>query len=439
MASFILNTTSTTLRTLLAGEDAIIGQNGALLILSGDAITGTGSNNIFVAGSIVTTSGSGIDLTSVTSSEIMISSSGSVLSSGDAISMTMDSASGNRGEVTNAGTIESGSDGVDMRGFDAGTILKFTNTGTVTGISDGLVIGQAGSIEVINTGTITGFDSAIATDVGSNNVIRIVNTGTLIGGDGRALSSGSTSQTTLVNSGHIEGFLDFSEVADTYQGRDGTINGDIFGRGGDDTLKAGAGDEYIDGGSGLDVIEGRGGDDTIFGGDDADELRGGRGADDVNGGEGKDTIFGGRDDDLLSGDDGSDTLNGGQGDDTLNGGTGNDVLMGDNGHDELDGGSKNDTLSGGRGDDTLTGGSGTDVFVFNASGGFDVVTDYVDGTDRIDLSSLDLNNFAQLSSAGAFTDFAAGVIIDLGVLGIDTMIQLIGTQTSDLNGADFIF
>ena len=50
----------------------------------------------------------------------------------------------------------------------------------------------------------------------------------------------------------------------------------------------------------------------------------------------------------------------------------------------LNGGSGNDTLIGGRGNDTLTGGDGADKFV--VSTGNDVITDYTEGEDIIELS-----------------------------------------------------
>jgi Ca2+-binding RTX toxin-like protein len=45
-------------------------------------------------------------------------------------------------------------------------------------------------------------------------------------------------------------------------------------------------------------------------------------------------------------------------------------------------------LSGGQGSDRLTGGQGADVFVFAASGGRDIVTDFELGLDRIRLEGI---------------------------------------------------
>ncbi|NBT79464.1 MAG: hypothetical protein EBT04_13645 [Betaproteobacteria bacterium] len=52
------------------------------------------------------------------------------------------------------------------------------------------------------------------------------------------------------------------------------------------------------------------------------------------------------------------------------------------------GGSGDDRLSGGVGSDVLTGGSGSDVFQFGGDTSTDRITDFVSGTDRIELDNL---------------------------------------------------
>ena len=105
---------------------------------------------------------------------------------------------------------------------------------------------------------------------------------------------------------------------------------------------------------------------------------------------------------------GADTLNGGAGNDILIGGTEKDLIGGGIGNDSLFGGASNDTLSGGSGLDVLTGDGGRDVFVFAAGAGADVVTDFLDGQDKIDLSAY---GFATVTIARTFLADVGGNLI----------------------------
>jgi hypothetical protein len=122
------------------------------------------------------------------------------------------------------------------------------------------------------------------------------------------------------------------------------------------------------------------------------------------------TVFGGAGDDTLVGygaagisPSGFGALISLDGLDRLFGGAGNDLLRGGGGNDWLDGGTGNDTLVGGEGVDTLIGGPGCDVFVFGRGlepgassfaldtgagpGQRDVILDFHEGQDRLDLSA----------------------------------------------------
>jgi Ca2+-binding RTX toxin-like protein len=93
------------------------------------------------------------------------------------------------------------------------------------------------------------------------------------------------------------------------------------------------------------------------------------------------------------------TVTGGTGDDTITGVAGNDVILGGDGA---------DTITGGAGEDILTGGGGADTFAFASTdsaadiysdtdfsggltdgdkfvGSFDIIRDFVTGTDKIDI------------------------------------------------------
>ncbi len=80
------------------------------------------------------------------------------------------------------------------------------------------------------------------------------------------------------------------------------------------------------------------------------------------------TLRGGAGNDLLVGGSGDDSLFGGAGADKLLGHLGNDLLNGGPGEDELFGGAGNDVLRGGPGEDLLSGGPGQNVAQQSAIG-----------------------------------------------------------------------
>ena len=204
-----------------------------------------------------------------------------------------------------------------------------------------------------------------------------------------------------------------------FQSRDGWIEDDD----GTNWVQGTSGDDTIDGGTGDDYVFGREGDDLIFGGEGNDRLYG-----DLEGQSGNDTIYGGA---------GEDHVLGGAGDDELYGGKGNDWIDGGTGNDELSGGAGNDTLYANWGDNTLEGGEGEDTFAFipSPSGGTNVITDFADGEDNIDLSRIEgISGFEDLTITADGND----AVIDLSGHGAGT-IRLQNTSVDDLDATDFLF
>ncbi len=217
-----------------------------------------------------------------------------------------------------------------------------------------------------------------------------------------------------------------------------------------DSVEAGAGDDFIDpglasdtvdGGTGNDTIVASAGDDTLSGGDDQDtfQLDDGFGDDVVAGGEG------GTDNDILdasnlttavsvtmTGNEAGDLINGGDSvdftqiedfvltglDDTFDGsasgapievdaGDGNDTVLGGNAADSLLGGAGNDTIDGGFGSDTIRGGDGNDVLSEGSTGsaGGELYGDA--GNDTVQGGT---GSAADFLSGGSGDDF----VVDLG-------------------------
>ena len=263
-------------------------------------------------------------------------------------------------------------------------------------------------------------------------------------------------------------------------------NDSLFGLSGNDSLASGDGNDTLDGGLGSDRMTGGNGNDTYVVDSSLDTI-----IEFANGGidlvqssaatytlgnnaenltlTGNAAINGAGNSlsNLLTGNSAVNSISGGGGNDTIIGGGGNDILKGAAGNDSLVGGTGNDTLLGGGGNDRLTGGAGADVFVFNsapnASSNMDTITDFVSGTDRINLAksvmvalgtvnlALDVNAFWQGSGVVKGQDSSDRIVYNTstGVLyydadgsGSGAAVQLaqLGTTASHpvtLTAADF--
>jgi Ca2+-binding RTX toxin-like protein len=200
--------------------------------------------------------------------------------------------------------------------------------------------------------------------------------------------------------------------------------------------------ETVNGTDGDDILPGLGGNDTVIGGTGDDVLNGGLNDDTLEGGAGIDTAdYSYRTGAIrvtLTGS-GDATAQIGSVTETLTdienltGGSGSDTLTGDAASNVLNGGAGNDVLTGGLGDDTLIGGADADVFVFGDDDGADLVTDFEDGSDTIDLSAVDdVSGFGDLD----ITDTGGSVLIDYGngTIELDNV-----ASAASIDQNDFIF
>ena len=201
-------------------------------------------------------------------------------------------------------------------------------------------------------------------------------------------------------------------------------NDTTIGSSGNDTLLGGPGEDSLSGLGGNDHLSGGADDDTLLGGANADTLDGGAGGDHLDGGAGRDVasyesatrsvrvdlqnsqfMYGdavgdtfvsievfrtGNTVDQLRGDDQANEFYTGGLSDRLYGRRGDDLLFGEDGA---------DAFYGGLGADTMTGGDQADrrdryiYFAIQESrpgaGNRDVITDFVAGEDRIEISRFD--------------------------------------------------
>lgn len=172
--------------------------------------------------------------------------------------------------------------------------------------------------------------------------------------------------------------------ADTITGS--ALDNDLVGRGGNDIIDGGDGDDLIYGDAkhqyainypellGNDILNGGAGNDIIVGGDGADIINGGDGMDTLIGGAGNSTIAD-FDNDILNGGAGNDILRGLPGNDTLNGGADDDVLEDDYGTNILNGDSGDDTFKtwlsdGNTSINQMDGGTGEDILEIRTEDGY---------------------------------------------------------------------
>jgi Ca2+-binding RTX toxin-like protein len=296
--------------------------------------------------------------------------------------------------------------------------------------------------------------------------------GTLRVNDGAIAVLGGTP--TVANTAIVQVFGLGGDDVITLDEVNGALPGaNLFGGGGNDTLRGGSGTDQLFGEAGNDTLLGKGGADLLFGGAGNDTLTGGDGNDQMFGQAGNDRMIWnpGDDSDLMEGGEGSDTaeINGGNGSETftatangtrirfdrvvpapfsldigttenvvvnmnggddtfsatgnlaalasftVDGGAGNDRILGGNGADTLLGGDGNDFIDGNQGNDVSFLGNGDDVFQWDPGDGSDVVEGQA-GNDTLLFNGANIAELVDISANGARTRFTrnvASVTMDL--------------------------
>ena len=228
-------------------------------------------------------------------------------------------------------------------------------------------------------------------------------------------------------------------------------------------LDGGAGADFIRGADGNDLLRGGDGNDSLYGDNGNDTLIGGKGADRMEGQEGDDSYYLNTQGDTVSETFGTGfetvmsinlnlsashyagvealallgarnlSLSGGNQVVLLAGNVGNNQVQGGAANETLLGNAGADTLGGGDGADTMTGGSGADVFTFATASrpSDDLITDFAEGEDLIDLRALGILHCAPDGSDPVGQSSVASFVDTLTLDGVATAVTVVA---GDING-----
>jgi Ca2+-binding RTX toxin-like protein len=262
----------------------------------------------------------------------------------------------NNGEVSGAVAVS----------LQSGLFSSLENNGALYGFEEAVSINDTASAQIVNSGLISG-DVAINYD---DSYGQVYNRGEILGGGGTAIRLNTTlGGLTLRNHGLVEGTAYAVQVVSGYAS---ILNQDrLVG--------------------------------TVWLGDENDFLAGRSGI--IDG----DVYAGG----------GNDTLRTGTADDVVYGGSGRDHLRGNDGDDVLRGEAGNDTLRGDAGDDTFFGGSNSDRFIFTRGDDDDILRDFENGVDKLDLSAFRAGGFSGVAALAS--NVSGGLLLNLRSLGGGTV------------------
>ena len=384
-----------------------------------------------------------------------------------------------------------GADTVSYAGSDAAVAVNLATDTVSGGDAEGDVID--GFENVVGSA----YEDVLTGDNGANRLeggagADVLNGGSgadiLNGGSGVDILDGGSGADTVSYAGSAAA-VTVNLATDTVSGGDAegdVIDGfeNVVGSAYEDVLTGDNGANRLEGGAGADMLNGGSGADTVSYAGSAAAVTVNLATDTVSGGDaegdvidGFENVVGSAYEDVLTGDNGANRLEGGAGADVLDGGSGvdtvsyagsaasvtinlargwmlggdaegdeisgfeivegsahRDMLTGDGGANRLFGLGGSDDLRGGGGNDMLVGGLGFDTFHFSYDRGDDIITDFTDGEDRVDLRDFRLSGFDAL----AISSNSNGVTIDLTAHGGGTIL-LEGFDIDDLDATDFLF
>lgn len=320
---------------------------------------------------------------------------------------------GDHAAVTNQGTINADRTGVSI----AGDHSALTNAQSIAAGTAILVSGN--DVTITNDNQITGTSKKDATiEIAAGGHTTIVNHGAVTTQSGTVLSSGDGNE-TVINTASLYGVVDLGGGNDVFKSLKGDVSGAVNGGSGNDRIVNTGLMEYdVDLGSGNDVF-------TSLKG----EVRG-----KVIGGQGDDLYVIGISADIRE------TAHGGT--DTIQSkftyalarNVENLELIG-KGRMEATGNDLANRIEGNENDNHLAGLGGKDVFVFETGCRQDIIDDFADGKDRVDLSGYKgIDGFSDLN--GGIAQSGADVVVSL--TGGD-QVTIEHAHKGDFSAADFVF
>lgn len=376
-------TTQTTLGNvyiLTAEDDLHVGAGVTITSTYSDPVNHTGADAViaWVGTHTITVDGTiigedeAINLVGcVTAQTVIINAGGHLISGGD-------------GVVTDA-------DGVILDGVGS----TMSNAGLIDayGSAVSVMVPDAGTTTITNSGIMNGRVSGIWHKFG-NGVLNFTNTGTV---ESPNLSFwGGMSADNVTNQGTMIGGIDLSGGNDSYDGRLGSVSGDILGGTGNDRFVTGNSVETIDGGEGSDTLDFTAA--TVAITVNLTLPAQNKGA----------PVLG----DTFTG---IENLTGGAYADRLVGNTDANTLIGNGRADTLGGDAGDDVLIGGAGKDRVYGGSGADHFVYYAKRDFtDLIYDFVSGQDQIQVEGMGygFGSYTGALAADAFVSGTSNLALD---------------------------
>ena len=366
--------------------------------------TGTGNDNIELdqlATIFNVTTGGGDDTVTITNANKTTIGTGdgddtvNLTNAND--TMTLNTGAGNDTVEVNSGSIDAAStiatgDGADTVNIDATSVGAALTVTTGAG-GDTVQVDDTGNDVDVDTGAgADGITLAASTasviDAGDDN-----DTVTLEGVSDATIDGGAGTDTLVMNTGsYADNDLSFSNIEklDISAGNDVVLSDSQFA--GDNTFElVGTGNLT----NSFVTISATTANDTTIDASGVSTSVTTAASININGNDGDDTLT----HNAYSG-----TINAGGGNDTIYGLAGADTIDGNDGNDTIDGGADADNITGGAGADTMTGGAGVDTFVFAdgdndvgidvANDAMDTITDFVTGTDKIDVSGITSGSMA---------------------------------------------